>query len=163
MQRPSRQPVKSNSFSIHAQRYFRYPSTSTTHQYSAMSTNATCPGNASIPSIESLPVPQDINVMVIPGSNASYPPMRACCQPNKVAVVNDCWLWCEVPKSYFERDASQQQVQDATSGCLRAYGRNGTAPEIIGWQFNTGARAGMWTVKELGVLVLALSGLTYIL
>lgn len=126
--------------------------------------NATCPGDTSIPSIESLPIPQDINVMVVPGSNTSYPPMTTCCQPNKVEVVNDCWLWCQIPQSYFDHDgASQQDVQDATSSCLRVNGQNATGPKITGWQFNASARAGMWTVKEMGVLVLALSGLTYVL
>lgn len=81
--------------------------------------NTTCP-DSSIPDIASLPVPHNINLMVIPGSNASYHPMVTCCEPNPVQVVNECWLWCEVPKSYFDHGASHQAVTDATSSCIRA-------------------------------------------
>lgn len=124
--------------------------------------NITCPDSA-LPDIASLPIPKNISVMVVPNSDTSYAPMVPCCQPNPVQVVNDCSLWCEVPKSYFNNSASHQAVQDATSACLRANGRNSTAPRIIGWQFSAGARTGMWTAKEIGILVLALSGLVYIL
>lgn len=124
--------------------------------------NTTCSDSA-IPDIISLPIPQNINVMVVPGSDASYPPMVTCCQPNRVQVVNNCSLWCEVPKSYFDNGANHQDVTDATSACLRRNARNGTGPRITGWQFNAGARTGMWTAKEIGVLVLALSGLMYIM
>lgn len=124
--------------------------------------NTSCSDTA-IPDIMSLPIPQNINVMVVPGSNASFPPMVTCCQPNPVQVVNNCSLWCELPKSYFEKGASHQDVQDQTSNCLRVNGGNNTRPKITGWQFNAGARTGSWTVKEAGILVLALSGLVYLI
>ncbi|OIW25431.1 hypothetical protein CONLIGDRAFT_93329 [Coniochaeta ligniaria NRRL 30616] len=129
-------------------------------------TNTTCP-DAALPDLSSLPIPQNINVMAVPGSDISYFPMQACCQPNRVQVVNNCTLWCEVPPTFFNNGRSHQEVQDSTSNCLRVNGLNSTGPKIIGWQFNgppnAGARTGMWTVKEIGVFVLAFSGLVYVL
>jgi hypothetical protein len=127
--------------------------------------NAICGNPAAIADLDSLPIPHNINLMAIPGLNASYPPMVTCCQPNPVHVDN-CTLWCEIPKSYFNNSASHDAVQAATAACLRSTQQslNSTLePYITAWQFNSGIRVEMWTVKEMGVLVLALSGLMYML
>jgi hypothetical protein len=120
--------------------------------------------DAAVPDIKSLPIPQNINVVVAPGSNASFPPMVSCCQPNPVHVVDNCTLWCEIPKSYFDNKASQDDVGSKLSSCLRGNAANSTWPKITGLQFNAGARpGGSWTVKEAGILVLAVSGLVYLM
>ncbi|RKU46598.1 hypothetical protein DL546_006118 [Coniochaeta pulveracea] len=125
--------------------------------------NTTCGDPTAIPELSSLPIPQDINVLAVPGSNVSSAPMVTCCQPNPVHVVNNCTLWCEIPKSYFDNGASHDTVSAALSTCLRTNMGNSTSPSAAGFQFNSGVRTGGWTVKELGVFVLGLSGLMYAL
>jgi hypothetical protein len=115
--------------------------------------------------LSTLPIPQDINLMAVPGLNASYPPMVTCCQPNPVHLDN-CTLWCEIPTSYFNNGASHDTVQSATSACLHSNEQSSNStwqPSIAGWQFNSGIQLGMWSGREMGVLVLALSGLVYML
>ncbi|OIW22407.1 hypothetical protein CONLIGDRAFT_697571 [Coniochaeta ligniaria NRRL 30616] len=124
--------------------------------------NTSCDDNF-IPDPKSLPIPQDINVMIAPGSNTSLTPMVTCCQPNPVQVVDSCTLWCELPKSYFDRGASHQDVEDAASNCLRVNRGNSTWPKSHGFQMNVGARTGSWTVKKSGILVLALAGLVHLM
>jgi hypothetical protein len=128
-----------------------------------MASPPTCP-NPAIPAIESLPIPQDINLMIIPGTNKQDPAMTLCCEPNPVQIVNDCWLWCEIPASYWVNGtASNDAVQQATGACLRTNGRNLTESRITGWQFNAGGRVGAGSVRSVGLWVLALSGLVYVL
>ncbi|KAB5522075.1 hypothetical protein GE09DRAFT_500306 [Coniochaeta sp. 2T2.1] len=71
-----------------------------------------------IPDIESLPVPHDVNLMIIPGANASSPQMVSCCAPNQVQVVNDCWLWCEIPKSYYDQNGGNKDGVQASLSSL---------------------------------------------
>ncbi|KAK3296584.1 uncharacterized protein B0H64DRAFT_372037 [Chaetomium fimeti] len=106
----------------------------------------TCP-NAAIPDIAGLPVPHDINLMIVPEWDKRDPAMVACCDPNPVQVVKDCWLWCEVPASYFDNGTANDAVKEATSSCLRINGRNITESRITGWQFNTAGRVGADSVK----------------
>lgn len=56
--------------------------------------------------------------------------MVACCQPNPVQVVDNCMLWCEIPKSYFDNGASHQDVEAKMSSCLRLQGGNNTWPKM---------------------------------
>ncbi|KAB5522869.1 hypothetical protein GE09DRAFT_1154428 [Coniochaeta sp. 2T2.1] len=129
-----------------------------------MANIANCPSD-SIPAIESLPVPHDINLMIIASTNASSPQkdqMVTCCKPNQVQVVNDCWLWCEIPKAYYDKyHGDKDAVRDGTSACVRGSSNTTSAPAIQGWQFNTGTRTGICSGKEMAVVVLALSGLIY--
>ncbi|KAK4100091.1 hypothetical protein N658DRAFT_428383 [Parathielavia hyrcaniae] len=124
-------------------------------------TNTTCPGNA-IPDITNLPVPQDINVFVTTGTNASYPPMEACCQlnaPNAIHAIDECWIWCEIPTTYFngtDKDGARSKM----SACLRL---GNTARSGTGFQMNTAARPGIGSLKEIGLWALVLSGFVYIL
>ena len=128
-----------------------------------MANTTTCP-SAAVPAIESLPIPQDINVMIIPGTNKQAPAMTACCEPSPVQIVNDCWLWCEIPASYWVNGtASNAAVRQATETCLRTNGRNLTEHRITGWHFNAGGRVGAGSVRTVGLWVLAISGLVYVL
>ncbi|KAK4152740.1 hypothetical protein C8A00DRAFT_44226 [Chaetomidium leptoderma] len=123
--------------------------------------NTTCPSDM-IPAIESLAIPQDINVMVIPGTDTSNPPMVTCCAPNRVQIIDRCWLWCELPQSYLN-GSTQEDARGATSTCLRINGRNSNESKITGWQFNTAGRTERSSAKQIGLWVLALSGLIYVL
>jgi hypothetical protein len=87
--------------------------------------------------------------------------MVACCEPSRVQIVDGCWLWCELPASYFNGSASHEIVESATSACLRANGRNHTESKITGYQFNAAGRVGVGSAKGIGLWVLALSGLIY--
>ncbi|KAK3290596.1 uncharacterized protein B0H64DRAFT_446908 [Chaetomium fimeti] len=127
-----------------------------------MASATTCPG-AAIPDISNLPIPHDINLMVIPGASTQDPAMVVCCEPNPVQIVNGCWLWCEVPASYFVNGTPDNAVQQAVATCLRTNGRNFTEPRITGWQFNAAGRVGAGSVKTVSLWVLALSGLVYVL
>jgi hypothetical protein len=124
--------------------------------------NTTCPGDA-IPDLVNLPIPHDINAVVTIGNDTSYPPMQACCAPNQVQVVKQCWLWCEIPTSYFngtDRDGAAERM----SSCLQLAGWNISDARSRSFQMNTAAgRVGTRSVKWIGIWVLALSGLMYLL
>ncbi|KAK4149664.1 hypothetical protein C8A00DRAFT_37751 [Chaetomidium leptoderma] len=122
--------------------------------------NATCP-TTSMPDIQTLPIPQDINVVVTPGNDTSYRPMETCCEPNLVQIVDRCYLWCEIPERYFN-GTNKDGAWSATSSCLRLHPDAG-GRRIIGAQLNTAARPGMGSAKQIGFWVLALSGLIYLL
>ncbi|KAK4154933.1 hypothetical protein C8A00DRAFT_13994, partial [Chaetomidium leptoderma] len=55
--------------------------------------------------------PYDTNLMIIPGTSTSDPAMVTCCAPNRVEKVDDCWLWCELPQSYFNNTGSSASHQ----------------------------------------------------
>lgn len=125
--------------------------------------DTTCPGNA-IPEVINLPIPQNINVFVTTGTNASYQPMEVCCQPNVVQVADKCWLWCEVPRSYFN-GTDGNGAGHRISSCVARMGRELNDPrQSSTFQMNTAAaRPGMGSLKEIGLWVLALSGFVYML
>ena len=124
--------------------------------------NTTCPPATSIPDIQNLPIPGDINVMATPGNDTSYPPMEICCEPNIVQIVDRCYLWCEIPERYFN-GTDKDGAQRATSSCLGANRGNTSDLSIVGWQMNAAGRPGMGSAKQIGLWVLALSGLIYVL
>jgi hypothetical protein len=128
--------------------------------------NSSCPGgNTALPDINTLPIPQNINIMARTGSNTSNHAMETCCEPSPVQVAEGCYLWCEVPQRYFNVSTRNDEVASRMSACLRAaVGGNYTdESRITGWQFNAGARTGMTTAKQIGLWVLLVSGFIYIL
>lgn len=128
-----------------------------------MASTTTCP-SAAVPDISSLPVPHDINLMIVPGTNTQDPAMTVCCEPNPVQTIDGCWLWCELPASYWVNGTTPNDaVQQASGSCLRVNGRNFTESRITGWQFNAAGRVGAGSVRAVGLWVLALSGLVYVL
>jgi hypothetical protein len=122
----------------------------------------TCPPNTELPVLSTLPIPQNINVVATPGNDTSYPPMQACCEPNLVQIVDRCYLWCEIPKRYLNY-TDKDTTAVVVSACLRRNRVNETDFRIIGYGFNAAARPGMASAKQLGLWVLALSGLVYVL
>ncbi len=129
----------------------------------ASPTSTGCPGgNSALPAIETLPIPQNINVMVRTGTNTSNYAMTTCCAPKRVQIADGCYLWCEVPPRYFNNSADHDAVMYSMSACIRAAnrGKNLTDESVItGWQFNAAARAGTGTAKLVAIWALLVSGL----
>lgn len=121
-----------------------------------MSTS-TCPPPTETPNLVNLPIPRGVNVVVMTGSHASNPEMAVCCKPNAVQLVNDCFLWCELPKSYLNGTSPEQGV-DSFHTCLRINGGNDTVNRSIGWRLASGGEAvkglsitqlGIWTLLTM--------------
>ncbi|KAJ0166442.1 hypothetical protein CTA2_7309 [Colletotrichum tanaceti] len=104
-----------------------------------------------------LPIPTNISRAVIPGRNISAAPMVACCSPNPVRLIDDCYEWCELPDKY-ERD--EARALDAFGSCLSANGRNLSVSNILGVKIADSAAARpVVTVAGLGVWGLLASAL----
>ncbi|CAK7235496.1 hypothetical protein SBRCBS47491_009312 [Sporothrix bragantina] len=116
---------------------------------------ATCPPGNSLPEITTLPIPLNVSVVVIPGSNASDPAMVACCSPNPVSVVEGCYEWCHLPQQL----NNDYQWFDS---CLVMNGRNINKSSITGFHSANAALGRLsptTTVAGLGVWALVVSGL----
>ncbi len=123
------------------------------------SNTTTCPAPTSIPDLQTLPIPQNINLMATPGNDTSYRPMEICCSPSTVQIVDRCYLWCELPERYFN-GTDKQGAQSASSSCMGFNTMNSSEGRIVGWQMNGGSRPGMpGSAKKIGLWVLVLSGL----
>jgi len=124
--------------------------------------NAVCRPYTEIPDFVNLPIPQNINVVATPGNDTSYPPMKACCEPNRVQIVDGCYLWCEMPKRYFN-GTDKDSARSSFSSCLVFQQGNTTDRRITGYQLNAATRPGLGSAKQVGLWALALSGLIYVL
>ncbi|KAK3906176.1 hypothetical protein C8A05DRAFT_29962 [Staphylotrichum tortipilum] len=128
-----------------------------------MAGNITCPlGPSALPVISTLPIPQNINVVVRPGVSTADEAMAACCSPNRLQIADGCYLWCEIPARYFNQSADHDTMSQHMTSCIRAEnkGRNITNEAIItGFQFNVAGRVGV--ARGLGVWVLLVSGLVW--
>lgn len=119
-----------------------------------------CPPRTEMPEFSNLPIPKNINVVGTPGNDTSYLPMEACCEPNPVQIVDRCYLWCEIPKRYFD-GTDKERAKSAMSACLSFYRKDSSDLRVVGFQFNAAARPGMVSAKQIGLWVLALSSLSY--
>ncbi|CAK7246293.1 MAG: hypothetical protein STHCBS139747_007920 [Sporothrix thermara] len=114
---------------------------------------STCPPGNQLPSVENLPIPQNVSFAVIPGSNTSDSAMVACCAPNPVHIAEGCYEWCEAPPNN----------PDAMSfgPCLVANHRDLNKSSILGFHA-VGAAQGraspVLTVAGLSMWVLVVSG-----
>ncbi|KAK3905791.1 hypothetical protein C8A05DRAFT_12426 [Staphylotrichum tortipilum] len=128
-----------------------------------MDGNFTCPlGPSALPALSTLPIPQNINVVVRPGVGTSREAMAACCAPSPVAVASGCYLWCEIPARYFNNSANHDTVSQHVTACIRAEnkGEGGTVePSGTGVQFSAAGRMG--GVRGVGMWVLLVSGLAW--
>ncbi|CAK7220336.1 hypothetical protein SCUCBS95973_004124 [Sporothrix curviconia] len=119
---------------------------------------ATCPPGNQLPEVTTLPIPLNVSVAVIPGSNVSDSVMVACCSPNPVNIADGCYEWCEAPKAY--------NSLDKFSNCLVANHRNLNQSDILGFHAGSAAPGRLApptttmavTVVGLGVWMLFLSG-----
>ncbi len=124
-----------------------------------------CLGPTAMADISTMPIPQNINVFVRPGNDTANIAMTNCCAPSRVQIVDGCYIWCEIPKRYFNNTKDHGTISAEMSSCMRAVNRglNDTkdVPTITGSQFNAAGRVGM--VKGLGAWVLLVSGLVWAL
>lgn len=74
-----------------------------------------CPSGAA-PS--NLPIPTNINYVVVPGQTGNYPGMVQCCQPNAVKIIDNCWVWCEIPSTMVAKGKTIDGINSAFSQCL---------------------------------------------
>ena len=61
--------------------------------------------------------------MIRTGTNTSNDATTTCCAPSRVQIVDGCYLWCEVPRRYFNGSASRGDVSGSMSLCVRAANR----------------------------------------
>lgn len=101
--------------------------------------------------------------MVTPGNDTSYRPMEICCEPSRVQIVDGCYLWCELPERYFN-GTDKEGARTSSSSCMNLNTRESGDRRIEGWQMNgAGARLTVGSAKQIGLWVLALSGLVYVM
>ncbi|CAK7204300.1 hypothetical protein SEUCBS139899_007055 [Sporothrix eucalyptigena] len=101
-------------------------STTLSTTVSSATPSSTCPPGNSLPDMVNLPIPHNVSVAVIPGSNASDHAMVACCYPNPVHVALGCYEWCEAPHNH-----SDSQSFDS---CLMGSGLDINKSSIFGFQ-----------------------------
>ncbi|KAM7210260.1 hypothetical protein V8F06_014354 [Rhypophila decipiens] len=109
-------------------------------------------------------IPQNINVVMLGGSNNTLEAMTNCCAPNYVQVLDGCYLWCKIPESGSEPKQlkTADDIRRNISACLdvsglRKEGRVGIALHIP----NTGGRATVAPVLSttgLGIVGLVMVG-----
>ena len=82
-----------------------------------MAANGTCAGYTlgSMPDITGVEtIPNDIDVVMIVGNNVSHPAMVNCCAPNKVQLLDGCYLWCQIPGGNFHTNTNQTTAELTT-------------------------------------------------
>lgn len=114
---------------------------------------STCPAGNSLPELKTLPIPQNVSVAVIPGSNASDFVMVTCCSPNPVHIADGCYEWCEAPSTHPDIESF--------GGCLVANHRDLNKSDILGFSNDAPGRGSpSMTFTQLGVWVLFVSGIS---
>lgn len=94
--------------------------------------NITCPPDGQLPSFHSLPIPSNVNAILLSGKNVSDTVIDTCCSPSSVNLVNWCYLWCEAPAQYLNGSGQDDSaVTTAFSNCLS---RNGEPKTIVAFQ-----------------------------
>lgn len=106
-----------------------------------------------MPDADSLPIPHDVRVAVVPGTNTSAAWMIDCCYPNAVNLVEGCYLYCVVPKNMTNVSVFAE--------CLQVHGRNLNESNIVIISSDApGFKAPTMSVMQLGILALAVSGIS---
>ncbi|KAK0719380.1 hypothetical protein B0H67DRAFT_483521 [Lasiosphaeris hirsuta] len=123
----------------------------------ANSSNLACLGPDSLPDAVQFPIPKDMNVALLPGTNGSASWMVDCCEPNPVSLVNGCYLWCEIPPSHIHKGSDGKAHSDFDS-CLVAHNRPNNESSILYIGLNAASGKGV-SMKCLGAWVLCVSGL----
>ncbi|KAK3367886.1 hypothetical protein B0H63DRAFT_536012 [Podospora didyma] len=68
-----------------------------------------------------LPIPSTVSWFVV-SAPLNDTGMQACCAPNAVNLVENCFLWCELPWSYINdgnKKIGQERANTAFRGCLK--------------------------------------------
>ncbi|KAF6830023.1 hypothetical protein CMUS01_07917 [Colletotrichum musicola] len=116
-----------------------------------------CPTNSVPSAFEGLPTDQTYGV--IPGRNASSPWMVNCCSPNPVQIVDECWSWCELPKSITKGSRDQGKINDDFNLCLSNNGRRFNESNGVSIHIAASAATAPVHVSVAGVLVASLLAL----
>ncbi|KAM7189669.1 hypothetical protein V8F33_009917 [Rhypophila sp. PSN 637] len=131
-------------------------------------TSDICPGTSktAMPSIDSFDtIPKDIDVVMITGNNVSNPAMNACCAPNKVQLLDGCYLWCKIPGGTPKLETEHDIFRNISS-CLRVNehideddgGRGASVQaKIVTASLATGPKASLSTLG-LGIWALVVFG-----
>jgi hypothetical protein len=91
--------------------------------------NTTCNGSDAIPDPSygdwRSVIPQNTNFAFLPagGGNASSPWINRCCSKH-ISVIDNCYMWCEMPGAKNKGADGKEQVASAFRNCLRINGRN---------------------------------------
>lgn len=83
--------------------------------------------------------------------------MTNCCAPNPVNLVNNCYLWCQLPPSQLYVDSDGLLTSDFDD-CLRANGLNIDETPISGYHYFNGAGMVAPTIKGVWVWALFVVG-----
>lgn len=122
-----------------------------------MSNITTCPPGNSLLDLDHLPIPKDHSFAVIPGQNVSVPWMVRCCAPNPVNLVNNCYLWCQLPPSQIYHGSNGLDTD--FDSCLKINGLNVDETSISGYSFaNAAGRVGP-TIQGVGIWALLAAGI----
>ncbi|KAH7038360.1 uncharacterized protein B0I36DRAFT_316045 [Microdochium trichocladiopsis] len=144
----------------------RYPGTFT-GQLTSSTTNMTCDTGPTTgqwsPDFVQLNIPPHLHAFTITAANeTAVQAMLECCSPNLPNLAQLCYLWCEVPKEYYNgtitKDTSPGGVMDAFHRCLTD---KGAKLGISGYQNAGVARSGP-TIMAVGLWGLMVSGLTLV-
>ncbi|KAK0619540.1 hypothetical protein B0T14DRAFT_585222 [Immersiella caudata] len=102
--------------------------------------NTTCTGPDAIPDPANVHwhsvIPQNINFAFLPagGGNASSPWINRCCSKH-ISVIDNCYMWCEMPGATNKGADEKEQVASTFRNCLRINGRNISESNIIAYHF----------------------------
>ena len=97
---------------------------------SAMASNTT---GGCIPAtpLEQSPILRNVSYIAVMSQDALDPAITACCAPNPVSLVDNCYVWCQIPQSYLngtsQSDSSETVIANAFGMCL---GKHGTRAGI---------------------------------
>ncbi|KAK4209239.1 hypothetical protein QBC37DRAFT_430635 [Rhypophila decipiens] len=130
-------------------------------------TSDICPGTSktAMPSLGGIDtIPKDIDVVMITGNNVSHPAMNACCAPNKVQLLDGCYLWCKIPGGTPKLETKDAIFRNITS-CLQVNdyldeddeGRGAVQANIVTASLATGSKGSLSTLG-LGIWALAVFG-----
>lgn len=118
-------------------------------------TTSFCTPDTVIPSFENLPIPKNLSVYARPGTSTSLPALKTCCAPNAVQLAESCYLWCQIPDSYFNASKSKEDIMDKFDDCLYNNGI-GHNRSISGYRIVSDAARPMPTLQTICVLSLLL-------
>lgn len=117
---------------------------------------AVCPPNTELPDIGNLPIPKDLNVYVQPGTNVSVPGLVTCCSPNKVQLANTCYVWCQIPDTFFNGTKSSSTLTDGFDKCL--FDNNAARNRSIsGYRIASGATKAVPSIQALCIILLVVA------
>ncbi|TPX11470.1 uncharacterized protein E0L32_007889 [Thyridium curvatum] len=87
---------------------------------------AFCRSNTShrVPPTDELPIRDDIDYIVSAG-NLTDAAFRECCAPYAVNVIQNCYIWCQLPSKYLQGSGTSDKENWALRQFLRCAQREG--------------------------------------